>query len=337
MTTQPDETNLDTFAEYKNFDKIVGQDRNKRQFKFYIDGYKKTHRMPNLLLVAPRGSGKNLFTDAIAENLIPKDAQVRKTKLLINSSTIKSVRAFWNSVVIPYLSDPSKHYTIIFDECHNLSDDVTSMLLTILNPNKSNENVYSYDKMNVSFNFFRHTFFFLTTEGHRVFHALADRLERIEIGEYTYPDLAKIIGRYLDVGFDQPSTLEEISKVVRINPRNAVKMAEKIKSYCIIHDKDEFTIQDWETLKSDLDIKPYGLTEMELQYLTLLKSRQPVRLGVLASRLSMTPKSLQGDLEVYLNKLGLIENSPEGRRITNKGYKVIRPKAELVEQSTLQI
>lgn len=338
MTTEQDNTPIDPWAGYAMFDQIVGQERNKRQFKFYIDGYRKTNRMPNLLMVAARGTGKNLFTDAIAENLVPRDSKdgARKGKLLINCSTIKSVKMFWDHVVTPYLQHADKHFTIIMDECHTLSDDVTSMFLTILNPNRSNENVFSYQNMKVSFSFFRHTFIFLTTEGHRVFHALADRLERVEIGDYTQSDLAEIIRRYLEVGFDDTDILNQVAEVVRVNPRNAVKMAEKIKSYCNIHDKDTFSMEDWGNLKEALDIKPYGLTELEMQYLSLLQERKPIRLGILASRLSLTPKALQGDLEVYLNKMGLIENSVDGRQITDKGFLVVKPDGKPVTSTSEQ-
>lgn len=314
--------------QYLDFDLIVGQERLKDQMKFYIDGYYKTNRMPNLLMVAPRGTGKNFLTETLAKNLVPEVNGVRnpkgKGRLLINSSTIKTVNQFWQKLVVKYLANESKHYSIIFDECHALSEPMTLFLLTILNPNPQGRNYYEYDNMGVTFDFRRLTFFFLTTEGHLVFHALQDRLHRIEIPEYRISDLAQILQNSTEAKFDSEETLLEAASVVRVNPRNALKLGENITSYCKIHNVDNFTTEHWLALKQQLGINPLGLSKLEFDYLhLLLQANDAVRLNNMAAKMSLQVKVVQRDIEVYLNKLGLIETVAEGRKITKKGVKLV--------------
>ena len=107
------------------------------------------------------------------------------------------------------------------------------MFLTALAPNSDRLNTYSYEEYEVDFDFRRHTFVFATTEPHKMLMPLMDRLERIDLQEYKPKHLCEIIKKNLvNAKFDD-GLLEEIASVLRGNPRQAVRMAEFIRSHLI--------------------------------------------------------------------------------------------------------
>jgi Holliday junction resolvasome RuvABC ATP-dependent DNA helicase subunit len=83
----------------ENYSQIVGQDKVKRKLNFLLDGYNKTKIIPHLLFVAPRGCGKTLIAQETA-NLIK-----RGRTIVVNCSTIKNVKSFFNQIMLPYVYD----------------------------------------------------------------------------------------------------------------------------------------------------------------------------------------------------------------------------------------
>jgi Holliday junction resolvasome RuvABC ATP-dependent DNA helicase subunit len=214
--------------------------------------------------------------------------------------------------------------TVLFDEASELPKDVTMALLTILNPNKDNRTSFSFEDYTVDFDFTRQSFMFATTEAQSIFHALMDRTERIDLEEYSYNELGKIVGLNLeDVKFED-GLLDEIATVLRGNARQAQKMANNIKSYCAARRLDEFTTKNWNELKHALGILPQGLSRIELQVLRILAASKECSLTNLAAKTGLTPECLRRDFEMYLQKHSLMEITTTGRSITPKGQKYIR-------------
>ena len=303
------------------FPDIIGQDSVKKALGFYIDGHKTTNLIPHLMFTAPRGCGKTMMATAMAKNLTDADRRP-KPLITLNCSTIKSLKQFFNSFVIPYMND--RDATILFDECSELPKDVTMALLTILNPNKENRNSFSYEDYTVDFDFRRLSFLFATTEGQKIFHALMDRMERIDLEDYTYGQLGEIVMKGLEGYTVDDKALSEIATVLRGNARAAQKMAVKIKLACDKNAKNHFDKEDWAWLSDKLGVLPLGLSVMELQILRILEERKEVRLTALAAITSLSKAALQNDYELYLTKMGLMEITSDGRSATTKGLEYLK-------------
>ena len=310
------------------FPKIVGQDRAKRRLAFYLDGYNATNVIPHLMFIAPKGCGKTLMAKAVGRHLTLKDDPTKpKPFLEINCSTIKSVKQLFNQIIIPHVNQ--KECTILFDEASELPKDVTMALLTILNPNESNRTSFSVEDYVVDFDFSQQSFIFATTEAQHIFHALMDRCERIDLEEYTYPELGKIVQRVLpDISFESDA-LSNVASVLRGNARAAQKMSTNIKSYLSARGKDYFESEDWSYLQHHLGILPLGLSPIELQVLNFLDGRKNCSLTYLAAKTGLTKACLQRDFEMYLQKHNLMEITTEGRAITAKGKKYLKKQKEL--------
>ncbi len=304
------------------FDGLIGQVKAKRKLDFYIDSYEKAGLIPNLLFTAPKGCGKTMMATALAKELI-KDGESRPKRFIeVNCSTLKNVKKFFDELIIPHLHD--RDVTILFDEASEIPQDVEMAMLTILNPNPRNRTSFSYDEYTVDFDFRRQTFMFATSEPHRVFHALKDRLDRIDLEEYTSDELGEIVRINLpDVEFDK-GLLGEIATVLRGNARVAQKMAIKIQMWLDAHGGNEFFSINWENLRHTLGIAPLGLRAKEIEILYVLRDSRDCSLTRLGSKTGMTPESLRRDYELYLMKVDLMEVSTAGRNITKQGKKYLK-------------
>ena len=298
----------------ENYSDIVGQEKTKAKLNFLLDGYNQTKIMPHLLFVAPRGCGKTLIAQ--------KTAQImnREKTIIVNCSTIKNVKSFFNQIMLPYVFD--KDVTIIFDEASELPRDVTMALLTILNPNQNNMNQFTFDEGTYEFRFNKNSFIFCTTEAQKLFHALLDRLYRVDMQDYSYIELGKIIQGNLKLKnqFIEEDILNEISSVCRGNARQAQSMANQISGYLASKNSNKLTSEGWSDIKGKLSIYPLGLSEIELNVINILKECGEVRLTNLSAKTNLTKDMLQKNVEMYLMRNNLIEIRPTGRALTKKGH-----------------
>ena len=301
------------------FPDIIGQESAKRVLDFHIGGFKATKVMPHLMFVAPKGCGKTTLAKSVARTLNRIDDAKRYFE--INCSTIKNVKQFFNQLVIPIMQD--RDATILFDEASEIPKDVSMAMLTILNPNAENMTSFSFEDYTVDFDFSRLSFMFATTETQSVFHALMDRLERVDLEEYSIDEMGQIVALNLDLDIE-PKTLRDIAGVLRGNARAAQKMAHKIKSYCSQNNIKRFNSTHWQDLIRILNIFPLGLNVTEIQLLNILKDNKDCSLTNLSAKTGISKQAVQRDFEIYLQKHSLMEITTAGRNITAKGLDYLK-------------
>ncbi len=298
----------------ENYSEIVGQEKTKAKLNFLLEGFEQTKIMPHLLFVAPRGCGKTMIAQE------PAKIMNRLKNVIVNCSTIKNVKSFFNQVMLPFVYD--KDTTIIFDEASELPRDVTMALLTILNPNTNNQNEFTFEDGTYTFRFNQNSFIFCTTEAQKIFHALADRLYRIDMEDYSYVSLGKIIQNNLKSKNQsiEINVIDEVASVCRGNARQAQSMANQISSYLMSKNSNKLTSGGWSEIKGKLSIYPLGLSEIELNIIKILKEHGEVRLTNLSAKTNLTKDMLQKNVEMYLMRNNLIEVRPTGRALTKKGH-----------------
>jgi len=298
----------------ENYSEIVGQEKTKGKLNFLLEGFEQTKIMPHLLFVAPRGCGKTMIAQETAKIMN------RERNVIVNCSTIKNVKSFFNQIMLPYVYD--KNTTIIFDEASELPRDVTMALLTILNPNTNNQNEFTFEDGTYNFRFNQNSFIFCTTEAQKIFHALADRLYRIDMEDYSYISLGKIIQNNLKSKNQsiEINVIDEVASVCRGNARQAQSLANQISSYLMSKKSNKLTSGGWSEIKGKLSIYPLGLSEIELNIIKILKEHGEVRLTNLSAKTNLTKDMLQKNVEMYLMRNNLIEIRPTGRALTKKGH-----------------
>lgn len=315
------------------FDGIVGQERAKKQLNFFIDSYYSTRRMPNTMFNASKGQGKTTIAREVARGLVKFDDEgkiemneqtgvpKRKPFMEINCSTLKTVDQFINGLIVPYVQE--KDITLLFDEASCIPKDISMALLTILNPNPEGRTSFSYKDYTCDFDSRKQTFLFATTEPQGVFHALLDRLTRIELEEYTSEEMGRILQKGCPEVEFEDGVITEIASVLRGNARAAQKMSENILTY--LKNRKKFSSKDWVKLKEIFGIYPLGLSPVELSLLKLLKENNTgTSLTNLAAKTGLSRDALQKDYEMYLQKHGLMDIETTGRFITAKGLEYLQ-------------
>ena len=304
------------------FPKIVGQDIAKRKLDFHLDNFEASRVIPHLLFIAPKGCGKTTLAKAAGQNLMSGGSP--KKFIEINCSTLKNVPQFINQVVIPHIH--RRECTVLFDEASELPKSVTMMLLTVLNPNPENRTTFSFEDYVMDFDFAQQSFMFATTEAHKMFHALIDRCDRIDLEEYTMDELAEIIRMNvaaikLDCDDD---VLKDIAPILRGNARAAQKMANNMKNNLLRTNGKKFGTKDWKALKYALGILPLGISRIELQILRALAEKKESSLTNLSAKTGLTVQCIRQDFELYIQKHNLMEITTGGRCLTMAGHNYLK-------------
>lgn len=330
------------------FDAVVGQEEPKKKLAFYLDAYHKTHIMPNLMFCAQKGQGKTLIATETGKQLVVygedgkplmkddgKDFR-KKPFIEVNAASIKNLSGLVNmllGVARPEQRVVDRNVTVFIDEAHNLKNDVTQGLLTLMAPNTEHRNRLDHDGNIVELDFRRQTFIFATSESQSVFAPLMSRFKRIDLQPYSLEDLAVIVNKSAkDVTF-KDDVLETIATVVRGNARECVKIADDIVTYLTRTGKKEFGKSQWRNLCSILSIKPMGLSPIEIQILRLMEERpEGCSLTNLAARSGLSPEAIRRDYEYYLQYCGLMAiTAGKGRTLTGKGQTYLKELAEYEE------
>ena len=294
------------------FKNIVGQESVKRRLSFYLEAFHKTGQSVNLFVGSEKVAGKTEIIKTFAKGYGWKH-------LLINSSTIKSVDAFFNQIIQPFVM--KGNVVVSFDEAHDLDISIVNMLLSALAPNRENKNIVRFKDRDVVFDFSKVAFNFLTTNMEKIFPPLLDRLEVIMLEEYTNENLIDIVKSYTVPSFSGDS-IQAVPFYLRKNPRSAVNLAKEINKFAAINNLTHFNACHLIELAQILSLRPYGLNAAEIQVLSALYNHGNMTLSALAAKLGMQPITVRTGVEPYLLRNNLI--AVDGKRIiTQEGINVL--------------
>ena len=302
------------------FKNLIGQDEVKRQLSFYAEAQNSTGVAPFLMLSGAKGLGKTEFAKEYADTLKNKDGSKRPF-LEINCSTIKNANAFFEQIFLPIVMH--NEITILLDEAHMLPKDLVNAFLTVFNTEKSNFKEYHHGEQIFAFDFSMQSFIFATTELDKLFAPFKDRLTIVDFKPYTVGELADIVDLVCgEIEFDD-GLLNEIAETTRGNARSAVKRSREIMLYCESNNKKDYTNDDWKSICYTLGIKPLGLSNIEIEILSILKERGNCSLQMLSAVTGMSRTAIQKEAELYLLKRGLMKINGQ-REISGKGVNVLK-------------
>lgn len=302
------------------FKDLVGQDEVKRQLSFYAEAQNKTGIAPFLMLSGAKGLGKTEFAKQYSSALQNKKGDKRPF-LEVNCSTIKNANAFFEQIFLPIVMH--NEITILFDEAHMLPKDLVNAFLTIFNTEKGSYKEYHHAEQIFQFDFTKQNFIFATTELDKLFAPFKDRLTIVDFRPYSVEELGEIVKLVAsDIEFDK-GLIADIAETTRGNARSAVKRAREIMLYCESNNKPQYTKDDWGKMSHTLGIKPLGLSNIEVELLSILKERGNCSLQMLSAVTGMSRTAIQKEAELYLLKRGLMKINGV-REISGKGMNILR-------------
>jgi Holliday junction resolvasome RuvABC ATP-dependent DNA helicase subunit len=273
-------------------------------------------------LIGAKGQGKTMIAREVARYLPVAGTNRPRPFVEVNCSSIHSVSSFFSHVYQNHIQN--KEVTVLFDEASELPKVVSMAFLTIFNSSLEGQTTFFHEGEEYDFNFRRQSFLFATTEPQRMFHALLNRLERVDLEEYGFEELGRIVSRGCPEVTIDPGLTEQIATFSRANGRTAFQLGQKIDMFCKVNKIRKFGGKGWDELCGILDIKPLGINQTELRVMQYLGLQHETSLTALSSKMGMTKEAIQRDAELFLLKNGLMEVRQRGRGLTSKGFSFLK-------------
>jgi len=200
---------------------------------------------------------------------------------------------------------------------------LVNAFLTVFNTEKGSYKEYHHAEQIFAFDFAKQNFIFATTELDKLFAPFKDRLTIVDFKPYTVDELSEIVDLVCgEIDFED-GLLTEIAETTRGNARSAVKRSKEIVLYCESNNKKDYAKKDWQAMSYTLGIKPLGLSNIEIEILSILKERGNCSLQMLSAVTGMSRTAIQKEAELYLLKRGLMKINGQ-REISGKGINILQ-------------
>ena len=292
------------------FKGIVGQKEAIKKLGFFVSSHSENTPFPTMLFTGSQGLGKSFMSAKIAEAL-------GRDLVEVNCGTIEKSSDFVEKVLLDQVGG-NKGKVLLLDEAHQLSPDITTLLLTLLNPNQDNKNYITYKSWMLEYDFSKITTILATTDAHKIFKPLLNRCVEIYYHLYDNKELFRILKQYLK-GIKITADPTDLAYACRGRARDAFILSQNIQRYCVMNETNELTEEGWEDLREIFSIHVRGLNSSEIELMRILDECGPMSCSNLAIKMGVNPNNIESELEIRPRELGLIKSSPKGRCLTEKG------------------
>lgn len=277
---------------------------------------KRDAAFPHTLLTGPGGLGKTAVARAIAEEL---DCYFDEFEAIAVKTRADITRKLVDSTSIATLYD--KRLLLFADEVHRWNIDVQE---TMYYPMKE----FRLTTKDGTITLPEFTFIAATTREDLLDQAsFAARFSNHwKLRPYNVGDIASIVLRSLH-SYNINATSQDIIAIARRclgNPRLAIRYAEMIRDQVLADDDYELKAIHLDKVFTRERIDHNGLNEDQIKYMKILGLAEgPRGLALLASALGMHVMIVESIVEPPLIFYGLVDRTPSGRVLTEKGKKYV--------------
>jgi len=300
----------------QTFDEFIGQDTVKSNLQIFIEAAKKRgDSLDHVLLYGPPGLGKTSLAYLIAKEM---GVSIKPTSgpVIERTGDLSAI-----------LTNLQKKEILFIDEIHRLHPSVEELLYSAMED-------YSLDiiigqgpgarshKLQLK----KFTLIGATTRAGRITPPLRGRFGIIHrLDYYRDEDLKKIIQRsatLLQVAIDEPGA-ELIARRSRGTPRVANRLLRRVRDYADVKADGMITAREATTALDMMEVDSLGLDEVDRKILlTIIENfgGGPVGIATIAAAIDEEKDTIEAIYEPYLMRIGFLERTIRGRKITAKAY-----------------
>ncbi|MGB4703595.1 MAG: Holliday junction branch migration DNA helicase RuvB [Candidatus Saccharicenans sp.] len=300
----------------QKFDDFIGQENVKNNLKIFIEAARRRNEhLDHVLLYGPPGLGKTSLAYLISREL---GVGIKPT----SGPVIE--RAGDLSAILTSLQDRE---ILFIDEIHRLHPSLEELLYSAMED-------FSLDviigqgpgarshKLRIK----RFTLVGATTRAGKISAPLRSRFGIVHrLDYYQEEDLKRIIlrsARILGVKIDSGGA-EEIARRARGTPRIANRLLRRVRDYAEVKGDGRIDEKIARQALDQMEVDVLGLDEVDRKILMTIMENfggGPVGINTIAAAIDEDKDTIESIYEPYLMRLGFLERTLRGRRVTPKAY-----------------
>lgn len=300
----------------------IGQEKMKKNLSICMESAKiRNAPLDHMLFYGPPGLGKTTIAGVIAE-------EMGKKILSVTGPVIERAGDLASK-----LSSLGEGDMLFIDEIHRIPSHIEEILYPAMEDFVIDIVIgESSTSRTIRLELPKFTLIGATTRPGMLSSPLRDRFGSVNKLEfYTPAELAAIIKRdaaVLDIKISDDASME-IGRRSRGTPRIAIRILKRLIDFAVVKNSNDPVI-DMETARyglSFLDVDENGLDKNDLKILKSIHENfkdGPVGLETLAAFIAEDEKTVEDVYEPYLMQTGLLQKTPRGRILTEKGIQYMQ-------------